>query len=325
MIVVTGAAGFIGSNIVTRLNEKGINDIAVCDWLGSDSRWQNLRKRMFREFVFPEDLTRRLDRLKPSAIIHMGANSSTTATNGDEIMRTNFLYTLELIDWCAQAQVPLIYASSAATYGNGDDGFTDDFSFSELRQLKPLNLYGWSKHQIDLVVAERVSAGLPLPPKCIGLKFFNVYGPNEYHKGSMTSVVGKNFERAISGQPIDLFKSHRSDYQDGGQLRDFVHVDDAVEVALWFLEHGPSVGLFNVGTGQAASFRQLMEALFKACGREPQINYVPMPEELRERYQYFTQASMSNLRAAGYAAPFLNVEEGVARYVTVLKNADRYR
>jgi ADP-L-glycero-D-manno-heptose 6-epimerase len=240
-------------------------------------------------------------------------------------MRTNFLFTLRLIDWCAKARVPLVYASSAATYGDGEDGFEDEFSLAALRRLRPLNLYGWSKHQIDLVLAERVEAGLPLPPKCIGLKFFNVYGPNENHKGSMMSVVGKNYDTIVEGGAVDLFQSHRHGIADGGQRRDFIHVDDIVAVTLWFLENGPAHGVFNVGTGEARSFADFVEALFAACSLEPKIRYTPMPEALRSRYQYFTEASTKRLRKAGYDAPFLSVTEGVKRYAGYLSAPDRYR
>lgn len=324
MLIVTGAAGFIGSNILTALNESGQTAVVACDWLGSDDRWQNLRKRMFREFVFPEDLFERLDRDPPEAIIHMGANSSTTSVDGDSVIRTNFQYTLRLIDWCTRARVPLVYASSAATYGDGGQGFVDDFAWQRLRQLKPLNLYGWSKHQIDLIVAERVEKGLPLPPKCIGLKFFNVYGPNEYHKGSMISVVGKNFDVAIAGDAVKLFKSYRDGFADGEQKRDFIHVDDVVSVTLWALRNGPPYGVLNVGTGRASPFLELVEALFQAIGKQPRIEFVPMPETLRDRYQYFTEASTANLRAAGYSAPFMDVSAGVKRYVEFLKSSDKY-
>jgi ADP-L-glycero-D-manno-heptose 6-epimerase len=325
MIVVTGAAGFIGSNIVASLNEQGRDDLIVCDWLGQDLRWQNLRKRTFRDLVPPEHLLAELPRIKPDAIFHLGANSSTTTTNGDELMRMNFKYTLGLVDYCAREGIKLVYASSAATYGDGESGFVDDSSLAALKKLRPLNLYGWSKHLIDKIVAERREKNLPLPPKCIGVKYFNVYGQNEYHKGSMISVVGKNYARAAAGETVDLFKSHRDGYADGEQSRDFVYVDDAVKATLWLMDRGPAHGVFNIGTGIAASFRGLVEALFKAIGREPNIRYVPMPEALRDRYQYFSRASQSNLRAAGYDRAFATVDEGVAQYVRYLSSVDPYR
>jgi ADP-L-glycero-D-manno-heptose 6-epimerase len=326
LIVVTGAAGFIGSNVVACLNEQGRNDIVVCDWLGQDQRWLNLRKRMFRRFVFPDELMAFLqDAEDVEAVIHMGADSSTTTSNGDAIVRTNFQYSLRLLDWCAAHGVPLIYASSAATYGDGAKGFADGTSFARLRELRPLNLYGWSKHQFDLVFTERLEQGLPLPPKCIGLKFFNVFGRNEYHKGTMMSVVAKNYEMAAAGGDVKLFMSHRNDYGDGEQKRDFVYIDEVVNVVLWSLGQGPRYGLFNVGTGEATSFRALIEALFAAVNRPAQISYVPMPEPLRSRYQYFTEADLGLLKASGYTSPFTPVRSAVADYVRYLASDDRYR
>lgn len=325
MILVTGAAGFIGSNLVAALNEQGRNDLILCDWLGTDERWRNLSKHMFYDFVSPDVLHAELDRLKPEAIFHIGANSSTTASDGDEIMRNNLQFTLRLIEWCTAARVPIVYASSAATYGDGDNGFEDRFSYAELRKLRPLNLYGWSKHHVDLILADRVEKGLPVPPRCIGLKYFNVYGPNEHHKGSMMSVVGKLYRTVREGGRVQLFKSHREDFVDGGQRRDFVHVDDIVAITLWFMSNGPRHGVFNAGTGQATSFVDFVGALFAACGQEPAIDYIPMPQAIREKYQYFTEASTDNLRQAGYRQPFLDVREGVARYVRILEQSDPYR
>ena len=324
MIVVTGAAGFIGSNVVAALNERGRDDLVLCDRVGQDLRWQNLRKRTFRDLVPPDQLLPHLSRQRPEAIVHLGANSSTTTRDADEIMRVNFRFTLDLIDFCAREGVKLVYASSAATYGDGENGFVDDGSLAALKKLRPLNLYGWSKHLIDKIVAERREKGLPLPPKCIGLKYFNVYGQNEYHKGSMVSVVGKNYARAASGEAVELFKSHRGGYDDGEQSRDFIYVDDAVAVTLWMIENGPAHGVFNVGVGVAASFRALVEALFAAIKREPNIRFAPMPEALRDRYQYYSRASLANLRAAGYTGRFTPVSEGVARYVEYLRSADPY-
>jgi ADP-L-glycero-D-manno-heptose 6-epimerase len=326
MIVVTGAAGFIGSNVVAALNERGRTEIAVCDRLGQDQRWLNLRKRMFREFVFPEDLTGFLARRQDvEAVIHLGANSSTTAIDGDEIVRSNLQYSMRLLDWCALHSVPLVYASSAATYGDGGNGFEDGLVLDQLRRLRPLNLYGWSKHHFDLIVAERAEKGLPLPPKCIGLKFFNVFGQNEYHKGDMMSVLAKNFAKARAGEIVELFKSHRPDFVDGGQRRDFVYVDDVVDVVLWSIEAGPARGLFNVGTGQATTFKDLIEGLFAAVRRQPNIAYVPMPEMLRQRYQYATEAPVDALRAAGYRGAFTPIDRAVEKYVAYLASNDPYR
>ncbi|MBT2187507.1 ADP-glyceromanno-heptose 6-epimerase [Sphingobium nicotianae] len=325
MIVVTGAAGFIGSNIVAALNKRGEYDVVVCDWLGLDGRWMNLRKAMFAEHVFPEDLFDLIETRRPEAVIHMGANSSTVAQDGDEILRVNLNYTLRLIDQCARLGISLVYASSAATYGNGEQGYVDDFSLLALRALRPLNLYGWSKSQIDSIVAWRAEQGMPLPPRCIGLKFFNVYGPNEFHKGDMMSVVGKAHPTIVRGEAVRLFSSHRDGYVDGGQLRDFIHVDDVVSVVLWMLEHGPAVGVFNCGTGRATSFLEFVEAMFTALDRAPRVEFIPMPEHLRARYQYFTEADLNNLRRVGYDRPFMDVEDGVARYAEVLEREDPFR
>ena len=327
MIVVTGAAGFIGSNIVAALNDRGTDDILVCDRLGSDGRWQNLRKRMFTDFAQPENLLSRLEqRGDISAIIHMGAISSTTATDGDEIMRENYGFALRLVEWCTACNVPIIYASSAATYGDGEDGFDDDWSLGALRKLRPLNLYGWSKHQTDLAVAQRWEAGKPMPPKCIGLKFFNVFGQNEYHKGDMRSVVCKMTPVARAGEPVTLFESHRPGIPHGGQKRDFIGVDDVLKVVMWCLDGPAERGIFNVGTGQARSFADLARATFAAVQRAPEITYVPMPEALRGRYQYFTEARTDRLRAAGYDQPFATLEDSVARYVRdYLLRGDPYR
>lgn len=326
MIIVTGAAGFIGSNVVASLNESGRNDVIVCDWLKQDLRWMNLRKRAFRNFVFPEELKAFLEASNGiECVIHLGADSSTTATDGDAVLRANFQFSLMLLDWCAETRTPLIYASSAATYGAGEQGFLEETDFDALRKLKPLNLYGWSKHQFDLVVADRAKSHLPLPPKCIGLKFFNVYGPNEYHKGSMLSVIARNYDAAREGKAVGLFQSYNTSFSDGGQMRDFVYVDDVVSVILWCMRAELGFEIFNVGTGEATTFQAFVEALFRAVGHRPNIDYVAMPESLRERYQYFTQASLTKLRRAGYNLDFKDVVEGVRSYVGFLSADDRFR
>jgi ADP-L-glycero-D-manno-heptose 6-epimerase len=326
MLLVTGGAGFIGSNVLASLNEAGRSDIAVNDILGSADKWRNLAGRRLAEFVPPNDLLPWLEGRKLDAVVHFGAISSTTATNADLLVETNVRLSLRLFEWCAATRTPFIYASSAATYGNGEAGFSDDWSSGALNRLKPLNLYGWSKHMFDLAVVERVARKDKLPPQWAGLKFFNVFGPNEYHKGEMMSLVAKRFDEAKGGGPVRLFKSYRAGIGDGEQKRDFIYVDDAVAVVRWLLETPAVSGIFNVGTGKARSFRDLMTALFAALGREPMIDYIDMPESMRGAYQYFTQAETANLRRAGFGADFTALEDGVKRYVQCyLDRADRYR
>jgi len=326
MLLVTGGAGFIGSNVLASLNEAGRADIAVNDILGHERKWRNLSGRRLAEFVPPSDLLRWLQGRKLDAVVHMGAISSTTATDADLLVETNFRLSLRLFDWCAATRTPFIYASSAATYGDGDAGFSDEWSPVVLGRLKPLNLYGWSKHMFDLAVVERAARKDKLPPQWAGLKFFNVFGPNEYHKGEMMSLVAKRFDDAKAGRPIRLFKSYRAGIGDGEQKRDFIYVDDAVAVVRWLLETPGVSGIFNVGTGKARSFRDLMMSMFGALGREPAIEYIDMPEAIRPNYQYFTQAETENLRRAGFNADFATLEDGVKRYVSnYLDRADRYR
>jgi ADP-L-glycero-D-manno-heptose 6-epimerase len=326
MLLVTGGAGFIGSNVVGSLNDAGRTDVVVNDHFGSNEKWRNLSKRQLADVISPVDLFAWLDRRKLDAVVHLGAISDTTATDADLVIATNLRLSLRLLDWCAANRTPFIYASSAATYGDGGQGFDDDGSPATLRRLRPLNLYGWSKHQFDLAVAELARKGDTLPPQWAGLKFFNVFGPNEYHKGAMMSLIAKRFDDARDGKPVQLFKSHRDGIADGDQRRDFIYVDDAVAVVRWLIDTPAVSGLFNVGTGQARSFRELVLAMFKALGAAPNIAYIDMPPELRERYQYFTQGSVEKLRNAGYQGAFTSLEAAVDRYVTeFLGRADRYR
>ncbi len=326
MLLVTGGAGFIGSNVVAALNEAGRTDIVLNDVLGAEQKWFNLRKRQFAEIVVPSSLFAWLEGRKLDAVIHMGAISDTTATDADLVMENNFRCSVRLLDWCTTARVPFIYASSAATYGDGSEGFDDDWSPDALKKLKPMNLYGWSKQLFDQVVAQRFLNKEKLPPQWAGLKFFNVFGPNEYHKGEMMSLVAKRFDDARHGRTVRLFKSHRPGIADGDQRRDFIYVDDAVAVVRWLMEAPQVSGIFNCGTGKARSFRDLIETLFRVLGREPMIDYVAMPENIREQYQYFTEAKVNNLLRAGYNAGFTSLEDGIKRYVTqFLDTADRYR
>jgi len=326
MLLVTGGAGFIGSNIVASLNEAGRTDVVVNDHLGSDAKWRNLAKRQIADFVPPADLGKWLEGRKLEAVIHMGAISSTTATDADAVMENNFRLSLRLLDWCTQTGTPFIYASSAATYGDRDANFVDDWSIEELRKLRPMNLYGWSKHLFDLALVDRFLKKEKLPPRWVGLKFFNVYGPNEYHKDTMASVLSKVFDRAKAGEKVKLFKSHRDGIADGDQRRDFIYVDDVVSVVRWAMDGSGKNGIFNVGTGKAESFRDMILAMFKAMGRAPNIEYIDMPVSIRDQYQYFTQADVGNLRRAGYNAGFTPLDKAVAQYVTgYLDQADRYR
>ena len=324
--IVTGGAGFIGSNIVADMSPR--SDVVVSDWLGSDERWRNLSKHDIADMIVPEQLADFLEGHKDQidAIIHMGAISSTTETDVDLIMRNNFSLSRDLWRWCAEHGTRFLYASSAATYGDGREGFVDDGHRPALAKLRPLNAYGWSKHLFDRFVAREIERRAPAPPQWVGLKFFNVYGPNEYHKGSMKSVVAQIFPKASRGEEVSLFRSHHPDYEDGGQLRDFVHVQDAVNVINWLNGSGTVSGLFNLGTGQARSFADLARAVFASLNREPKINYIDTPLEIREKYQYFTQADMTKLTQAGYRNGFTSLEDGVQDYVqNYLWQEDSYR
>ena len=326
MFLVTGGAGFIGSNVVAALNEAGRSDIAVNDALGSDNKWRNLKKRQIADLVPPGELFAWLDGRKLDGVLHLGAISDTTATDGDLVLETNFRLSLKLLDWCTATRTPFIYASSAATYGDGSAGFGDDWTPDALNRLKPMNLYGWSKHLFDLALAERFAQRAKLPPQWAGLKFFNVFGPNEYHKGAMASVLARVFDEAKEGRAVRLFKSHRLGVADGEQRRDFIYVDDAIAVVRWLLETPAVCGIFNVGTGKARSFRDMMLAMFEALGRPPNIEYIEMPAAIRDKYQYFTQAEVENLRRAGYNAGFTPLEQAVGQYVAdYLGQQDRYR
>ena len=326
MFLVTGGAGFIGSNVVAALNDAGHSDVAVCDILGDDGKWRNLAKRQLADFVPPAGLMDWLQGRRLDAIIHLGAISSTTATDGDLVMEANFKTPLRLLDWCAATGTPLIYASSAATYGDGEQGFDDDGSVAALKRLRPMNLYGWSKNLFDLAVAERRARGEKLPPQCTGLKFFNVFGPNEYHKGSMMSVLARRFDDIKAGRAVQLFKSHRDGIADGDQRRDFIYVDDVVRVTMWLLATPEVSGLFNVGTGTARSFKDLIVSAYSALGTRPNIEYVDMPEQIRGSYQYFTQSKVDRLARAGYNGGFTSLEDAVGAYVKgFLNRADRYR
>ncbi|GJE58358.1 ADP-glyceromanno-heptose 6-epimerase [Methylobacterium trifolii] len=327
-ILVTGGAGFIGSCIARHLSDQG-HAVTVCDRFGSSDKWRNLVKARLAGLVLPEDLPELLAGTRFDVVVHMGAISATTERDVDLIVRTNVALSLRLWDYCVAERARFIYASSAATYGESTDGFEDDWSMAALRRLRPLNAYGWSKSLFDQIVVGRFEAGGACPPQWAGLKFFNVFGPNEYHKDSMRSVVCKVYDQIAAGKPVTLFKSYRDGIPDGGQQRDFVYVQDCVAVVDWLIGTPAIHGLFNVGTGQARSFRDLALATFAALNLPPRIDYVEMPVEIRDQYQYFTESRMDRLRQAGYDRPFLSLEEAVRDYVqgylAAGNEADRHR
>ena len=315
MILITGGAGFIGSNLQAALTRRG-HETVVADALGGDGKWRNLARHPPAQVVHPTVLAAFLASHPPlEMVFHLGAISETTAVDGDQTWATNVELSRQLWEWCAAQGVRLVYASSAATYGDGALGFEDDFSVPALERLRPLNLYGWTKHAFDLLVAKVLTQGRAHPPQWAGLKFFNVYGPNEYHKGRMISVVKVKHDEVAAGGAARLFKSDRPGLADGAQSRDFIWVGDVVDVMLWLMDTPSVNGLFNLGTGRARTYLDLAHAVADAAGRPRNVEFIDMPSSLRGQYQSFTQAPMERLRAAGYGGQFTPLEDGVRRYV----------
>ncbi len=325
MIMVTGGAGFIGSVLHAALARRGLETVVV-DRLGSNGKWRNLARHPPARLIPPEELDDFLAGHPPIELLfHLGAISDTTAADGDLAWATNVELPLRLWRWCVGRGVRMIYASSAATYGDGSAGFDDDASPAHLAWLRPMNLYGWTKHAFDLRVARMLAAGEARPPQWAGLKFFNVFGPNEYHKGGMISVVKVKHNEMAAGLALRLFRSDRPGLGDGEQARDFIWVGDVVDVMLWLLDTQAVSGLFNVGTGRARSYLDLAHAVCDAAGVPRRIEFIEMPPALHGQYQSFTQASTERLRAAGYAGQFTPLEEGIRRYVQdYLSKADPY-
>jgi ADP-L-glycero-D-manno-heptose 6-epimerase len=312
MIIVTGGAGFIGSVVVATLNAQGCDDIVVVDSLHTSEKWKNLSKKRFKDFVHKDDFLALLDRKAfgntITGIVHMGACSSTTETDGDYLMRNNFEYSKSLGLYAANHNCRFVYASSAATYGGGENGYNEDFE--PLENLRPLNRYGFSKQIFDLWARRSI------PNRYAGLKFFNVYGPNEYHKGKMASVVFHSYHQVLQSGEVKLFRSYRVDYGDGEQMRDFVYVKDCARVVAWLLENGSYTGLFNIGNGCARTWNDLAKALFSAVRKEVKISYIDMPDNLINQYQYYTEASMNRLPHESLPFSFHSLESGVKDYVT---------
>jgi ADP-L-glycero-D-manno-heptose 6-epimerase len=315
MILITGGAGFIGSNLHAALVRRG-HETVVVDSLGSEGKWRNLARHPPSRLVQPADLHMFLeDRPPVEMVFHLGAVSETTAVDGDHTWATNVELSRRLWEWCADRGVRMVYASSAATYGDGSQGFEDEFSLAALARLRPLNLYGWTKHAFDMLVAKTLVARREHPPQWAGLKFFNVYGPNEYHKGKMISVVKVKYDEVAAGGPARLFKSDQPGLADGGQSRDFIWVGDVVDVMLWLMETPSVSGLFNLGTGRARTYLDMAHAVADAAAKPRTVQFIDMPADLVGQYQSFTEAPMARLRTAGYAGQFTPLEEGVRRYV----------
>ena len=320
MIIITGAAGFIGSALVWRLNQLGKNNIIIVDELGKDEKWKNLVGLDYEDFInkdlFIEKLESSLN-FKVDAIIHMGANSSTTEKDADHLLNNNFEYTKKLAAYSIDNNIRFIYASSAATYGDGNLGFDDEDNMS--LKLRPLNMYGYSKNLFDIWALKKNILG-----KIVGIKYFNVFGPNEYHKGDMRSVVHKAFEQISDTGKVKLFKSRNKSYKDGEQKRDFIYIKDAVDMTLFFMDHKNKNGLYNVGSGKARTWNDLVTALFNALGKPVNIEYIDLPEHLADKYQYFTEATLDKIKKAGYTQTISSLEEGVTDYAKNYLISNKY-
>ncbi|GHT39101.1 ADP-L-glycero-D-manno-heptose-6-epimerase [Endomicrobiia bacterium] len=316
MIILTGGAGFIGSCFLWKLNQEGVKDILVVDHLDNSEKWKNLIGKNYYDYIQKNDFFNTVisrQAQKPQAIVHLGACSSTALSDADYYIKNNYEYSKVLALWAFELRVPFVYASSAATYGNGELGYDDDIS--KIRNLSPLNMYGFSKHMFDLWLLNN-----NYTDRATGVKFFNVFGPNEYHKGDMCSMICKNFDDVLDKGIIKLFKSYNTNYPDGAQRRDFVYIKDVVNV-LWFLLKNPSkTGIFNLGTGKSRTWNDIAKSMFIVAGKKVNMEYIDMPDSLKSKYQYFTEAKMDNLKGIGYDKPFIELEDSVKDYCYYLKN-----
>lgn len=326
-IVVTGAYGFIGSNLLAELEKRGYENIVAVDWFGTEDKWKNVAKRSYVYYLQPEKLIEFIERNCETidSIIHLGAISSTTATDGDLVISSNYHLSINLFELCSRLNISFIYASSAATYGKGEFGFIDDSSFEYMSRLRPINLYGWSKNQTDLYIA-RNGGFENRTTQVVGLRFFNVYGPNEYHKGSQKSIVEPFMTQLLNEGVIHLFKSNAFDIKDGEQSRDFIYVEDCVDVIIWFLNHKLVSGLFNVGTGNATTYNEIAEYISEVVEVPCKIEYIDMPDNLRNQYQNYTCADMNKLRNVGYSKDMTSARDGIRDYIqNFLTKQDIYK
>jgi ADP-L-glycero-D-manno-heptose 6-epimerase len=320
MIIVTGAAGFIGSCLVNKLNNKAISDIVVADDFSNQDKNKNLHHKVINEKVHRENLFTWIEQHHAdiSFIFHIGARTDTTEFDMSVFDKLNLNYSKSIWNHCVKYSIPLIYASSAATYGLGELGYNDDHHI--INQLKPLNPYGVSKNEFDKWVLNQSE----FPPFWAGMKFFNVFGPNEYHKGRMASVIFHAYRQILETGKVKLFRSHRPDFEDGKQLRDFIYVKDVVDVLYWMMSKRPASGIYNLGTGHARSFLDLATSTFRSINREPLIEFIDTPADIREKYQYFTEARIEKLHSAGYDSPFYSLEDGIEEYVQEFLINGRY-
>lgn len=330
MIIVTGATGFIGSAFIWKLNEMGIEDILAVDKMRTEDKWLNLRKRRYADWCDRDELfdwlAKKENAEKITAVLHMGAISATTEKDGDLLMKNNYEYSKKLWEFCAERQITYVYASSAATYGGGELGYSDEMTPEEMVELLPLNKYGYSKKFFDDWAFKQKRA----PKQWIGAKFFNVYGPQEYHKGRMASMVFHTFNQYKENGYVKLFKSHRKEYKDGEQLRDFIYIKDVVDILYFYMFEKVPSGIYNIGTGKARSFHDLSMATMKNASKnfelktEDVIQFIPMPDDLQGKYQYFTESTMNKLREVGYKKELYSLEDGVKDYVSYLEKEDPY-
>ncbi len=316
LILITGVAGFIGSNVARALSRSG-HDVVGCDRLRDSLKWRNLIGISLRDLLMPAALQDwlSLHRGKVSHVIHLGAVSNTMETNGDRLVRSNIRLSLDLWSWCSEHQTSFIYASSAATYGDGEQGFLDLEESAALRRLRPLNAYGWSKQFVDSRLVSDVEANRPIPPQWVGLKLFNVYGLGENHKGNMKSLISKILPLVREGATIKLFKSYNPQYEDGAQLRDFIYIDDVVSVIKWLCGSPHVSGLFNVGSGVARTWIDVVQVTSSCLDQPTRIEYIEMPLHLRAQYQYFTRAPIEKLRRAGWSGQTTSLEQGISSYI----------